>query len=119
MRFAYEELTVWQQAVELAERIYTITKTFPRDEQFGLTSQIRRAAVSISLNIAEGKGRYHRKEYKQFLYNARGSLYETATLLLLATKLGYLKESAYEELRQVTQRILSQLSGLVNYLKEE
>jgi len=119
MKFPYEDLTVWQKAMELVEQIYHLTKIFPKDEQYGLTSQIRRAAISISVNIAEGKGRFHRKEYKQFLYNARGSLYETTTLRQLAKQLGYLREQNYQNLRQRAEVILSQLSGLINYLKEE
>ncbi len=98
MNFPYENLEVWQLAVDFSEQIYKITDGFPSSEKFGITSQIQRAAVSIALNIAEGKGRQYDKEYRQFLYNARGSLYETNTLILLAKRLGYLKGKNYEEL---------------------
>ena len=119
MTFAFEKLDVWQKAVELTEAVYKMTPTFPAHEQFNLTSQLRRAAVSIPVNIAEGKGRYSRKEYVQFLYNARGSRYETVTLLRLALTLQYLSEQQYQQLMQLTQLVLSKLSGLINSLKEQ
>jgi len=118
MEFAFERLEVWNKAMELSEAIYKATLTFPTHEQFGLTSQIRRAAVSIPANIAEGKGRYHKKEFVQFLYNARGSLYETITLLRIALSLQYLSREQYQQLLQLTQVIMSKLSGLINSLKQ-
>ena len=117
MTFAFEKLEVWHNAMKLAKAIYEATQTFPAQEQYGLTSQVRRAAVSIPANIAEGKGRYHKKEFIQFLYTARGSLYETITLLQLALTLKYLKEESYQQLIRETQVIVSQLSGLINSLK--
>ncbi|MBI3020767.1 MAG: four helix bundle protein [Candidatus Omnitrophica bacterium] len=117
MTLAHEQLHVWQQAMGLARAIYKITASFPGHEQFGLTSQLRRAAVSIPANIAEGKGRYHKKEFVQFLYNARGSLYETLTLLTLATDLRYLASQDHQQLVTSAKVILSQLSGLINSLK--
>ncbi len=80
----YKELEVWQIAMDLAETCYQITRGFPKEELFGLTSQIRRAAVSIPANIAEGHARHHTKEYLQFLGVARGSLMELETHLLVA-----------------------------------
>ena len=118
MIFAFETLEVWQQAMKLVETIYHISSTFPTQEQFGLTSQLRRAAISIPLNIAEGKGRYHKKEFIQFLYNARGSLYETVTLLKIALNLHYLTEKQQQDLLQVVREIMSKLSGLINSLKK-
>ena len=117
MIFDFEKLDVWHRAMELAEVIYQATRTFPSHEQFGLTSQLRRAAVSIPVNIAEGKGRQSRKEYTQFLYTARGSLYETATLLKMALKLQYLSRETYQQTVQLTETVMSKLSGLINYLK--
>ena len=117
MNFAFEKLDVWHKAMELAGTIYKTTQSFPAHEQFGLTSQIRRAAVSIPLNIAEGKGRYHKKEFVQFLYNARGSLYEAITLLKLALKRRYLSDQQYQQLMPLIQTIQSKLSGLINSLK--
>lgn len=74
MQEQFENLQVWQKGITLVKQVYKVTRNFPKDEQFGLISQIRRAAVSIPVNIAEGKGRYHKKEYIQFLYTARGSV---------------------------------------------
>jgi len=117
MQFHFEKLTVWQDAMELVVRVYTVTKMFPKEEQFGLTSQIRRAAVSVSANIAEGRGRYHPKEFIQFLYMARGSLYETITLTKVASTLNYLKEVDRELTLNQCQVIGSKLSGLINSLR--
>jgi four helix bundle protein len=119
MKYAYEDLEVWKNGMDLVEKVYKLTKDFPTSEKFGIISQLQRASVSIVLNIAEGKGRYHRKEYKQFLYNARGSLYEVNTLLLLSQRLRYLEDKDYQTLTEQTQLIMGQLSGLINYLKEE
>ena len=118
MKFPHEELNVWQQAMAFAKAIYKATEDFPHKEQFGLTSQLRRAAISVSANIAEGKGRYFKKEFLQFLYIARGSLYETMALLQLALDLRYLSEQQHHSLVEQAQQVLSQLSGLINYLKQ-
>lgn len=83
----YRDLLVWQKAMELAEQVYALSVTFPPDERFGLTSQLRRAAVSVPANIAEGYGRNSRGEYLQHLGISRGSLRETETLLLLSERL--------------------------------
>ena len=117
MNFAFEKLDVWHQSMGLSESVYRLTRTFPGHEQFGLTSQIRRAAVSIPVNIAEGKGRYHTKEFVRFLYNARGSLYEVVTLLKLALSLQYLNEPQHQQMMKSVDQIMSKLSGLINSLK--
>ena len=78
----YKELAAWQRSMDLVREVYLCTRSFPRDELFGLSSQMRRAAVSVPSNIAEGKGRYSRKELIQFLYKARGSLMELETTSL-------------------------------------
>ena len=83
---SYRDLRVWVEAMNLAETAYRITKTFPREELYGMTSQIRRASASIPANIAEGYGRKTRKEYIQFLYVAQGSLKELETHLLLSIR---------------------------------
>ena len=118
MQFHFEQLTVWQEAIELVTVIYEVTKPFPQDELFGITRQMRRAAVSIPANIAEGKGRYNKKEFVQFLYTARGSLYEVVTLLKLAAKLKYLSEEQHRQFVPLVEVILSKLSGLINSLKQ-
>lgn len=87
MAQAFQDLSVWQRAMELTLAIYTLTKTFPRDEIYGLTPQLRRASVSIASNIAEGRGRGTDGEFKQFLNIAQGSTYEVQTQLLVAKQL--------------------------------
>lgn len=89
----YQKLEAWQMAMALAEAVYKTTRTFPKEEVYGLTSQIRRAVVSIPSNIAEGAARASAKEFMQFLLIARGSAAELETQLLLAGKLGYLSAS--------------------------
>jgi len=97
---SYRELLVWQEAYKLALAVYEITKNFPVSESYGLVSQIRRAIVSISANIAEGFNRQTKKEYLQFLYISRGSLQEIDFLLLLAKDLKYLEEIKYFEIKK-------------------
>ncbi|WP_281950384.1 four helix bundle protein [Nitrosophilus kaiyonis] len=86
----YEKLIIWQKAVELVKYIYKITESFPKNELFGLTSQIRRAAISIPSNIAEGTGRISKKEFINFLHIALGSLYEVKTQLFIAKELNFI-----------------------------
>jgi four helix bundle protein len=90
----YRDLRVWNTAMSLAAEVYRITKSFPRAEQFGLTSQVRRAAVSVPSNIAEGHARSTRGEYKHFLSIARGSVIEVEVQLTLAEQLGYVQSPA-------------------------
>lgn len=87
MAQAFQDLTVWQRAMELTEAIYGLTKTFPKEEIYGLTSQLRRASISIASNIAEGRGRATDRDFRQFLNIAQGSTYEVQTQLLLAKRL--------------------------------
>jgi len=89
---SFEDLEVWQIGKKIGVGIYGLTKDFPKEESFGLTSQIRRAALSVPANIAEGFGRYHYLDKAKFYLNARGSLYELKSHLLIAQELGYLKE---------------------------
>jgi four helix bundle protein len=84
---AFQDLTVWQRSMELSECIYRLTKSFPKEELYGLTSQLRRAGISVASNIAEGRGRATAGEFKQFLCIAQGSTYEVHTQLLLAKRL--------------------------------
>jgi four helix bundle protein len=84
----YKELAAWKRAMDLVREVYRCTRSFPREEVFGLTSQMRRAAVSVPSKIAEGKGRYSRKELVQFLYEERGSLMELETQICIACDLG-------------------------------
>jgi four helix bundle protein len=113
MSGTYEDLRVWQIAMELVFDIYRATRSFPDEEKYGLTSQIRRAAVSVASNIAEGKGRASDRELMQFLSVARGSLYEVQTQLVIAEKLGYLSHKQNEALRVRAVETGRLLSGLV------
>lgn len=113
---SYEDLRVWMLGVQVAEEVYRITASFPDGERFGLTSQLRRAAVSIPSNIAEGWGRGSRADYRRFVLHARGSLYEVETQLLLAQRLGILSQDEYAALRKQTQGLSRQLHALVRAL---
>jgi len=117
MEYQFEKLTVWQRGMELVEQAYRVTRDFPKDEQFGLTAQLRRAAVSVPLNIAEGKGRYHTKAFIQFLYQARGSLFEVMTLVKVSLKLEYLKEPDALGLLELCGRLAGGINGLINSMK--
>jgi len=87
---SYRQLLAWQKAMQLVTRIYTITKQFPREELYGLTNQLRRAAVSVPSNIAEGQARYSAREFHHFLSHARGSLVEIETQVMISENLGYI-----------------------------
>ena len=105
----FQNLTVWQRAMELSEAVYNLTKTFPKEEIYGLTSQLRRASVSIASNIAEGRGRATDRDFKQFLNIAQGSTYEVQTQLLLSKRLKIgdeLKRSKAESLCIETSKML-------------
>ncbi|HAI14081.1 MAG TPA: four helix bundle protein [Phycisphaerales bacterium] len=112
----YEDLIAWQKSYQLVLEVYKVSRYFPKDEQYGLTSQIRRAAVSVPSNIAEGWGRGSRKEYIRFLEIARGSIYELDTQLRLATDLGYMQQQNLDVLN-LTQEVSKILNGLVNSLR--
>src|SRR4051794_16203443 len=92
---SYRDLVVWQKAIELAVGCYSLTKSFPRSEIFGLSSQLQRAAVSVAINIAEGHGRNGPREFLHFLSNSRGSLRETETLLIISNRVGYSKTETH------------------------
>src|SRR5947209_18411405 len=109
----YRDLVVWQQAIELVTEVYRNTDSFPDRERFGLTSQIRRAAVSVPSNVAEGQGRLTKGEFKQFLGHARGSLLETETQLLMAGRLCYLSQKQIGDLLNLTAELGRVLNGLI------
>lgn len=112
----YRDLDVWQKSMDLVVAIYRLTKGFPRDEQWGLTSQIRRAAVSIPANIAEGYGRSHRAEYIRFLTIARGSLLEVETHLQIAVRLEYISRQDARTTWAILQDVDRLLNGLLRSL---
>lgn len=108
----YRELLVWQKAMDLATECYKATRPFPREEMFGLTSQIRRAAASIPANIAEGQGRNSTKEFLNFLSIARGSLMELETHLELSQRVNLLPKEQLDKLHRLSDEISRMLSGL-------
>jgi len=110
----HKELDVWKKSMDLVESIYKISNTFPDDEKFGLTSQIRRAAVSIPSNIAEGAGRKGDKEFIQFLHIALGSLTELDTQYIIAVRLQYIVKN--EELELLINDVKRLIIGFRNYL---
>jgi four helix bundle protein len=114
---SHRDLLAWQKAMDLAIEVYQVTKDFPREELYGLTSQIRRAASSIPANIAEGQGRRLSGEFQHFLGNARGSLLELDTHLELSFRLTYLSAAKYSHLQEMIQEVGRILNGLIRSLK--
>ena len=109
-----DKLLVWQRAHSLVLKIYEVTNTFPKEEIWGLTSQIRRATVSVPSNIVEGKARGSRNDFKRFLLIARGSLEEVKYQSLLAKELKYMNDEQYEELTAMIDNVGRLLGGLIN-----
>ena len=110
----HKDLDVWQESMRLAKEVYVLTARFPKEEMYGLTSQIRRSAVSIPSNIAEGAGRNSNKEFVQFLYISLGSLAELETQILLSKEFGLLQGEVVD---RSIERIRRMLLGLIDYLK--
>lgn len=117
--FRFERLDVWQEAISLSNRIYAVTKTFPSDELYGLRSQIRRAAVSIAANIAEGSGRVTDRDFSRFIEIAFGSLMETVSHLHIAQRQQFISQPEYESLYAECEKLAKMLSALRNRLKSE
>jgi four helix bundle protein len=109
---SYRDLEVWQVSMDLAVACYAATKTFPKEEMFGLTSQIRRASTSIPANLAEGQGRGSTNEFIHFLGIARGSLMELETHLILSERIGHLSPSSSRKLLDQADRVSRMLAGL-------
>ncbi len=108
----FKDLLVWQEAMNIVEMIYLQTSSFPKEEMYGLTNQVRRAAVSIPANIAEGNGRITRKEYLRFLYIANGSMKELETHLLIAERLNFLTKESLEKIQVKLQTVGKLLTTL-------
>ncbi|OEK07984.1 four helix bundle protein [Flavivirga aquatica] len=114
----YTELDVWKHSRELVKLVYTLTRSFPREELYSLTNQLRRCVISVPSNIAEGVGRQSNKETIHFLYIAKGSLQEVETQLYLSFDLDYIVE---EELKNILVKVISNkklLNGFINYYKK-
>jgi four helix bundle protein len=116
---SFRDLDIWKRSMGLAERTYRATETFPKGELGGLASQMRRSAVSVPSNIAEGFARSRSTEYRQFLYIARGSLAELVTQLLLAHQVGYLAKERAEEMVDEAEQIARMTSSLICRVREK
>ena len=112
----HKDLNVWQNSIDFVTKIYSISKDFPKEESFGLQSQIRRAAISIPSNISEGASRNSKKEFIQFLYIALGSASEMETQLIIANKIGYITD--VDPLLKEVDSIKKMLNGLISFLKK-
>jgi four helix bundle protein len=118
MSNSHRDLEVWQLSLELVTRIYAVTQDFPRQEMYGLVSQLRRAAVSIPSNIAEGQGRLSAGEFRQFLGHARGSIMEVDTQLIIASRLGYVNVQQLSELSALADRVRQMLYRLLTSISD-
>jgi four helix bundle protein len=115
----YQDLHVGQESMDLAEQIYRVTDKFPKREWYGLTQQVRRAAISVASNIAEGKGRSTDRDFLRFLFTARGSLFEVETQVKLAERLQFLGDAEAEPILTSISAIARKLTGLINSLSME
>lgn len=116
---SYRDLIVWQKSLKLVTEIYKLTKEFPDEEKFGLTSQIKRSAISIPSNIDEGYGRNYRKDYIRFLQISRGSLFECQTQLEIAVNLHFLSIERIKDVSDLSFEIEKMLNSLINKLVQE
>ncbi len=115
----YTELDVWLNSRRLVKSVYDVTKSFPKEELYGLTNQIRRSSISVPSNIAEGCGRKSSKETVQFLFIARGSIYELETQLYLANDLEYFSEEKLKAMLKQVETCLKLLNGFINYYRNK
>jgi len=116
MSHSYRDLLVWQKSMALVKAIYRVTRSFPKDEVYGLSPQMRRAAVSIPCNVAEGQGRMSKREFKQFLALSRGSVLELETQVQIAADLGFLSSENTKRLIGNTEELLRMLNGVMKSL---
>ncbi|MFZ0336863.1 MAG: four helix bundle protein [Terracidiphilus sp.] len=115
----YRDLIVWQKAIGLTVCVYELTRSFPKDEIYGLVSQMRRAAVSVASNIAEGPGRLNVGEFRQYLGLAQGSVYELQTQPLVARKLGMGSEAARDEAEPLSNEVSNMLAAFIQKLNSK
>jgi four helix bundle protein len=118
MAFKFEKLKIWEDSVKFASEVYDVTRAFPKTEQFGLTSQLNRAVVSISLNIAEGEGRHSNNDFARFVQIAIGSLNEVVTLLYIALEQKYINKNEFDNLYKRCESISKMLHAFRNHLKQ-
>jgi four helix bundle protein len=117
MGHSYKDLIVWQKAVAMVTDVYRATQSFPKDETYGLSSQLRRSAVSVASNIAEGQGRLSKREFRQFLGQARGSLIEMETQVVIGANLGYVTQDTLGRLMTVSGEVSRLLHGLMQSIQ--
>jgi four helix bundle protein len=113
----HKKLDVWKKAIDLVQKIYDLTKVFPKNEDYGLINQMKRTAISVPSNISEGAARLTKKEFIQFLHMAQGSLSELDTQLEIAIRLGYFKEGRFSALSLLTNDMDKMLTGLIKSLR--
>ena len=114
--FSFEKLDVWQKSIDFADLVYKTTRAFPDDERFGLTNQMRRAAVSVSSNIAEGSSRFSKADFARFLEIATGSVFEVVSQSFVSRREGFLSEGDFKKLYSAAEEQGRMLSGLRNSL---
>lgn len=114
---SYRDLVVWQMAMDLASFVYAVTEDFPAREHYGLAQQIRRSAISIPSNLAEGHGRTGGRDRLRFMEIAKGSLFELETQMELAARLGYVSEGVIDETREHLKAVGRPLNGLIRHLR--
>ncbi len=114
----YQDLKIWQRSIRLVDKVYKATTAFPNDEKFGLVSQIRRSAISIPSNIAEGFGRVGNKEFRQFLFVSLGSCAELNTQFVISSNLGYINDKELNELNDEIEQISKMTMGLIKKIDE-
>lgn len=112
--FSFEKLDVWQKSIDFADLVYKLTRSFPDDERFGLTSQMRRAAVSVSSNIAEGSSRFSKPDFARFIEIATGSVFEVVSQSFISRREGFLKEDDFKKVYSAADEQGRMLSGLRN-----
>lgn len=115
----YKDLDVWKASIDLVNEIYSLTKAFPANETYGLSSQMKRASVSISANIAEGLGRQNKKDTIHFFHISRGSLYELDTLLHICFLNNFLVKEVFERIIMKIERVVQLVNGFIKYLRTQ
>lgn len=114
----YEKLEIWQEAMVLTKIIYLKTKDYPKEEKFGITDQVRRAGLSVALNIAEGAGRSSKADFRRFLFIAKGSLNEVLTLFTLSLEIGLVSSKEYDDIRSMVLRLMRRIQALISKLQD-
>jgi four helix bundle protein len=114
---SFEDMPVWQKSMDMAQKVFSLTDALPRKEDYGLTSQVRRAALSVSGNLAEGFGRHHTKDKLNFYYASRGSLTETKSHILYGQAVGYFKPTESGNVIRLADEIWKELNALIHSLR--